>query len=289
MQAYLENSANGLRHELADFCVIGRGKSAHLRLNHGGVSREHASIRRQGNDFLITDLGSSNGTYVNGLPVSLSGTALHTGDEINVGTEVFVFNNPNSLPRDNLRDSTIMTIISPAMRKTERVTLLVGDIKGYTQLSELISPMELSERVSRWCDHCRILFQAHGGMVEKFIGDCVFAWWRGADIKVRAKALAAAKELANATHGDDALACCVGLHIGEVALSRTGPNQFTLLGADVNLTFRIEALTRNLQVPILASAQFVNGMNPAHHSFKSHGCTRIKGLDIPVEVFSLVE
>ncbi len=289
MQVYLENAATGLRHELGDFCVLGRGKSAHLRLDHGGVSREHASIRRQGKDYLLTDLGSSNGTYVNGLPVSLNGRMLRTGDEIQVGTERFLFENSDH-PREHPdKDSTIMTILSPAMKQMERVTLLVGDIKGYTKLSEKISAMELSERVSVWCDRCRAVIQAHGGMVEKFIGDCVFAWWRGEDHKIRAHALAAARELSGPPSTADGLTCGVGLHVGEVALSRTGPNQFTLLGSEVNLVFRIESLTRTLEVPILASAQFVEGMEDSQGRFKGHGARECKGIELPVVVFSLVD
>jgi adenylate cyclase len=289
MHAYLENAVSGTRHELEDFCVIGRGKSAHLKMNHSGVSREHATVRRQGGDYLITDLGSSNGTYVNGLPVSLNGTALRSGDELHIGSEVFVFQNP-AAPRNQMeKDSTIMTVVFPAQRKTERVTLLVADIKEYSKLSEQIGTVELSDRVSRWCDECRCLFQAHGGMVEKFIGDCVFGWWRGADVPVRAKALAAARQLSAPVDANVGLACGVGLHIGEVAISRTGQNQFTLLGSDVNLAFRIEALTRKFHVSILASAQFVDGMSDASDGFKSHGSTQIKGFDEAVEVFSVRE
>jgi adenylate cyclase len=216
--------------------------------------------------------------------VSLNGIALQTGDEIHVGNEVFIFMNPNKA-RANASD-TLITIITPAVQKMERVTLLVGDIKGYTALSELVSPLELSKRVSVWCDHCRTLIQAQGGRVEKFIGDCVFAWWRGVEPEVRAKALDVACQLAQGSHGDEGIACCVGLHIGQAAFSRTGHNQFTLLGPDVNLTFRIESLTRKFDVPILASAQFVQGMDPAEHPFHSHGSTQIKGIDQAIEVFS---
>jgi adenylate cyclase len=289
MQVYLENAVTGLRHELGDFCVLGRGKSANLKLDHGGVSREHASIRRQGQDYLLTDLGSSNGTYVNGLPVAMNGRMLRSGDEIQVGTERFRFENSEHPREITETDSTIVTIISPAMKKTERVTLLVGDIKGYTKLSAEIGPMELSERVSVWCDRCRAVIQGHGGMVEKFIGDCVFAWWRGSDLEVRTHALAVARELSGPPGTPDGLCCGVGLHVGEVALSRTGHNQYTLLGSEVNLAFRIESLTRDLKVPVLASVQFVAGMKDLATHFRSHGARECKGIELPVEVFSLVD
>lgn len=48
-----------------DRFVIGRGKHCDLMINSGKVSREHAVIVRDGDDFFIEDLGSSNGTWFN--------------------------------------------------------------------------------------------------------------------------------------------------------------------------------------------------------------------------------
>jgi len=43
--------------------LIGRGKHCDLIINSGKVSREHAAITREGGDYFIEDLGSSNGTW----------------------------------------------------------------------------------------------------------------------------------------------------------------------------------------------------------------------------------
>lgn len=48
-----------------DRFVIGRGKHCDFVINSGKVSREHAVIVREGSDFFIEDLGSSNGTWFN--------------------------------------------------------------------------------------------------------------------------------------------------------------------------------------------------------------------------------
>ena len=67
-----------------DQFLIGRGSDCDLRLHVSEISRHHCLLQIQGGEVTIGDLGSSNGTYVNGTRV-LSRIALHTGDEIRLG------------------------------------------------------------------------------------------------------------------------------------------------------------------------------------------------------------
>src|SRR5260370_24140343 len=69
--------------------LIGRGADCDLRLKATSVSRHHCLLRFRGDEASISDLGSSNGTFVNGQRVR-SQTTLHSGDEIRVGTVPFV-------------------------------------------------------------------------------------------------------------------------------------------------------------------------------------------------------
>lgn len=63
--------------------LIGRGDTASIRLNDRQVSRRHARIQRTDSEYLIEDLGSKNGTYVNGQPVT-SLQVLQDGDEVQI-------------------------------------------------------------------------------------------------------------------------------------------------------------------------------------------------------------
>jgi hypothetical protein len=69
--------------------VVGRLPECTVVLSDPNVSRRHAEVRRQGNDFVLADLRSTNGTRVNGIPVHE--TALADGDEISVGTTAIRF------------------------------------------------------------------------------------------------------------------------------------------------------------------------------------------------------
>jgi hypothetical protein len=69
--------------------VIGRGDQANLRLADVGISRRHARLDFDGAQVVLTDLGSTNGTMVNGQRVSA--VALNPGDVIQFGTTTLTF------------------------------------------------------------------------------------------------------------------------------------------------------------------------------------------------------
>ena len=81
---------NGTRHPLGERLVLGRGAEANLRINDPGVSRRHAELRLDSaGDVVVEDLGSTNGTLVDGRRVDR--TPLRDGATVRVGsTDVVV-------------------------------------------------------------------------------------------------------------------------------------------------------------------------------------------------------
>ena len=74
---------------LADVVTIGRALDNDLVLEHPSVSRHHAEIRREPGGYALADLGSTNGTTVNGRAVTAA--RLHDGDLVQLGGVTFVF------------------------------------------------------------------------------------------------------------------------------------------------------------------------------------------------------
>ena len=70
--------------------VIGRARDATIRVDSGGVSRHHARILVNGNEARIEDLGSKNGTFIDGQPVT-SPSLLNDGSEVRIGPVAFTF------------------------------------------------------------------------------------------------------------------------------------------------------------------------------------------------------
>jgi pSer/pThr/pTyr-binding forkhead associated (FHA) protein len=88
------NTAAGLQagsaYDLSDGALLGRGEDADIQLEDGFASSRHARLLPQGDVMVLEDLGSTNGTYLNGEP--LRGPApLHQGDRIRIGDSEFSF------------------------------------------------------------------------------------------------------------------------------------------------------------------------------------------------------
>lgn len=69
--------------------VIGRMEGSEIEIGDPGASRRHAEVRKQGADFILDDLGSTNGTLVNGSEVGQH--TLADGDRITIGRTVLEF------------------------------------------------------------------------------------------------------------------------------------------------------------------------------------------------------
>jgi len=84
-----EGDGAGSEHPLEGEVVLGREQgSADLVLNDPGISRRHAAVRSGGGQITVEDLGSSNGTFVNGQRIS-GEVELADGDEVQLGAVVF--------------------------------------------------------------------------------------------------------------------------------------------------------------------------------------------------------
>src|SRR5687768_17844701 len=132
---------NGCRMEREDGRVlplpgnltIGRSTNNDLILPTEKASRRHASIQAQnGGEFWLIDLGSVNGTYLNGRRV-FQPMRLQDQDTIELAGEQFTFRQEVSTEEEEFIGATIAT--APRV-ESHRCWLLVADIEEFTQLSQ---------------------------------------------------------------------------------------------------------------------------------------------------------
>src|SRR5918999_1619357 len=108
-----------------DMTVIGRREDCDLRIPLGEVSRKHCRLVRDGDVLKLEDLGSSNGTFLNGQRVQEA--LLSPGDTIQVGPVVFVLQVDGVPTDDELRPVTLESAAASAMSLDEGAGTLESD------------------------------------------------------------------------------------------------------------------------------------------------------------------
>src|SRR5262247_1911213 len=134
---------------LAAETSIGRGSSNHIAVSDPSLSRRHCLITGAEAGFTLTDLGSSNGAYVNGVPVQER--LLEHGDQISLGDSVFLFlsleGETPALDRPvRLSDDELLKGLTVRLRREEAVYLderkiaavLPGDTRTARDLNTLL-------------------------------------------------------------------------------------------------------------------------------------------------------
>jgi diguanylate cyclase (GGDEF)-like protein len=137
----------GLQIELRDQPVtIGRASECALSLQHPSVSRHHCEISRDGNQYFLEDLGSTNRTYLNGKAIRRE--ELHDGDQISVGNNAIKFFTGSSLEskyHDELIDLAIYDSLTGFYNRRHFRTLLDEEIeraKGTVPISVLMMDLD---------------------------------------------------------------------------------------------------------------------------------------------------
>ena len=151
--------------------------------------------------------------------------------------------------------------------KKRHITVLFSDIRGFTSISEQIGPEQVVSLLSDYFGQVTHIVFKHGGTVDKFIGDAVFAIF-GAPKSHEDDALRAVKtglemiELVESLGPKwtqiigRPLKVGVGINSGEAVVGSIGSeirSEFTAIGDTVNLGSRLEGLTKELGVPMLIS------------------------------------
>ncbi len=280
---------------------VGRDKLNNMILDVPNVSRFHALFTAAPSQVVLSDLSSTNGTFVNGKPIT-SPVQIVSGDVVEIGP-VRVIVKPGHIKTPQTDFQSNETIID-LMQKTAIATLLVVDICGYTHLTKTLPPRDVIKMLNDWFEVTSNIIIKHGGKVDKYIGDCVMAFWEGSsdDTKIMAsEATNAAKEILNETqvlsmsqhwpHGDNfPWNCRISINTGQVtigSIGARGSRDFTVLGDAVNLTFHLNTVAGKHRQDIIISDSTFNYIK---HDFnlKYLGVVEDKNSDQEVGIYTLL-
>ena len=158
--------------------------------------------------------------------------------------------------------------------ETREMTVLFCDMRGFTQLSETMPPAELQQLLNTVFSRLTEVIRHHQGTIDKYMGDCVMAFW-GAPVRRddhAACAVHAAKDMVQAIQrinaenrqaGMPAIGVGIGINTGQMLVGDMGSKlrrSYTVLGDAVNLASRIEALSRVYGVDILVGEATRNAL-----------------------------
>ena len=289
------HDADGEFFELGEVSSIGRSMDSVVRIADPRASRRHALIRRQDDGFWFFDLGSSNGSYLNGRRVTTA-HLLKDGDRVSIGDYQLRFAGSSPAASGACGTQSNQTLIGV---RSKDALILVSDIQGFTALSETLAPDELAPIIGSWYAAIGRVLDEHGATLDKFIGDCVLAYWLSTSTPARHAALQTARamqKVAEEVQRDysETLARAglnfrtgTAIHLGPVAYGAISAGEFTLLGDAVNLAFRLESLTREFGKPVLVSGEFLTCWEVGRALCDPCGSHQVKGRIEPVEIFAL--
>jgi adenylate cyclase len=263
------------------------------------VSRQHAIIRcHNGYQYQIIDLGSRNGTFVNDQRL-VTPVVLADGAQIRVADNIITF---HETIEELSGEQQLATIAGSAndddSLQSRPVALLICDIRGFSAMAEKTANGDLAQLLGIWFREAANLVSATGGIIDKFLGDSLLAYWAGnrsgdADC---AAALEAAREMVTLANertwiNGDPFQVTVAVHYGRVTCSNVGlaaDRDATIIGDAVNTVFRLEAVAKELGERIVLSeevAAHLSGRVP----LRDFGERALKGKSHAVRVFGLEE
>ncbi|MDO9017738.1 MAG: adenylate/guanylate cyclase domain-containing protein [Deltaproteobacteria bacterium] len=183
-----------------------------------------------------------------------------------------------------------------------RVTVLFADVVAFTAFAEQAPPEKVVAFLNELFTVLTEVVFRHGGMVDKFIGDCVMAVWGAGsaaldDEAQRRAALETAEDMhrfveASAPewrerYGID-VSLGIGVHTGDALLGNLGSEtrmEYTAIGDVVNVAARLESLARGAQT--LVTAEVTAGMS-GDFTFSPLGPHALRGKSAPVEIFEVM-
>ena len=180
--------------------------------------------------------------------------------------------------------------------RTAEATLMFTDIEGFTTLSETLAPADVIRLLNDYLPRVVEPIQRHGGVVNGFIGDGLFASFNMpvALPDHAARALDAARDIQRAlagfrTQSGEALVTRIGINTGTVVGGTIGAGDrlsYTLLGDAVNAAARLEALNKQHGTTILLS-EATRVAAGAVHEYRLVGEVELRGRSETMRVFTL--
>jgi adenylate cyclase len=180
---------------------------------------------------------------------------------------------------------------------SKELTVMFCDMRGFTKMSETMDPTQLQNLLNGVFSRLTGIIRKNRGTIDKYMGDCVMAFW-GAPVELgnhaelatqAALEMAAEVRLINQEHrqtGLPEIGIGIGLNTGPMAVGDMGSDirrSYTVIGDSVNLGSRLEGLSKVYGVDIVVS-EFTRKLANSY-TWQELDKVRVKGKDVAVGIF----
>jgi adenylate cyclase len=187
------------------------------------------------------------------------------------------------------------------------MTVLFADLVGFTSLSERLTPSLMVTLLNRHFGLQAFAVQEHRGVVDKFVGDSVMAFWGPPFVKSEEHAVLACRaaqgqmvaldtlrrelpEITGLRRDAPAIDLCIGICTGEVVVGNIGSENtrsYTVIGDTVNVTARLERANRLYGTQILLSETTAQAIG-SQFEMREIDTISVKGKTETTRVFELM-
>ena len=186
--------------------------------------------------------------------------------------------------------------------ETKELTFLFSDIRGFTPISEKYktNPQGLTKVINKFLTPMTDIIMKNGGTIDKYMGDCIMAFWNAPidtknhkelAIKSALEMIDKLKELnENNGFGDNnKLNIGIGINSGKAVVGNMGSEQrfdYSVLGDAVNLASRLEGVSKNYNATLVVGEDTYKDV-ATQFNFKKLDDVQVKGKTEKVSIYSI--
>ncbi|GAQ95233.1 adenylate cyclase [Thermodesulfovibrio aggregans] len=190
--------------------------------------------------------------------------------------------------------------ITPGGQK-KTATVFFADIAGFTSISEKLSPEDTAMMLHRVLNSLTSVVIKYGGVVDKYIGDCIMAFW-GVPLKTDSDEINACRAALECIHSIEELnkeflkegmppvKIRIGIHTGDVIAGNIGSDRlfnYTVIGDTVNIASRLESVNKFFKTNIIISEETYSKTSDIFLA-RELGVITVKGRVKPLKIFEIL-
>lgn len=182
--------------------------------------------------------------------------------------------------------------------KQQVMSVMFCDIRGFTRLSESMTPSENFKFISSYLVQMEPVISKHRGFIDKYIGDAIMALFSGSANDAVNAGIAMLKQLEvyngyRDSSGYQSIKTGIGINTGSLILGTVGTEKRmdgTVISDAVNLSSRIETLTKSYNTPLLISHHtYASLIKPENYAIRMIDLVTVKGKEELVTVYEVFD